>query len=265
MTGLLIQERAVVVPGEALAVGLDYLPGDYTYREGDKIYSKSLGLATVAGRVIRITPLAGPYVPRFGDKIIGQVIDITMSGWRISTGTAYSALLNVKDATRRFVRKTDDLSKMMAIGDAVVVKIVNVTSQRLIDVIMTEPGLHRISGGRIIQMNSQKVPRVIGKQGSMISLIKDKTGCSITVGQNGLVWIKGESGNEQIAEQAIRLIEEKSHLEGLTEQVDAFLTEQMKGRVIPAPEPRVYEERQEEPAFSQEPNGGSRSEEYGGN
>jgi len=246
MTGLLVQERAVVVPGEALADGMDYLPGDYTYRVGDAIYARALGLVSLAGRVLRITPLAGPYVPRFGDKIIGQIIDITMTGWRISTATAYSALLNVKDATTRFVRKTDDLSRMMAIGDMVVVKIVNVTSQRLIDVTMKEPGLHRISGGRIIRMSCQKVPRVIGKQGSMITLIKDKTGCSITVGQNGLVWIRGDADNEHVVEQAIRLIEEKSHMEGLTEQVDAFLTKHAKP-VVHAPESERQFAEQEMP------------------
>ena len=113
MSKLIVNERDIVVPGEVLAEGMDFLPGDNTYREEDKIYAKILGLIGVAGRVIRITPLAGPYVPRVGDKIIGRVIDITMTSWRVDTETAYSALLNVKDATTRFVGKGDDLSKIM--------------------------------------------------------------------------------------------------------------------------------------------------------
>jgi len=152
------------------------------------------------------------------------VIDITMSGWRVETGTAYSSMLNVKDATSRFIRKEEDLSKIISIGDYVVVKITNVTSQRLIDVTMREPGLHSISGGRVIKINSQKVPRVIGKQGSMISLIKEKTGCDVTVGQNGLIWIKGTPEGEYLTEQAIKLIEAKSHLSGLTDRIEKFLS-----------------------------------------
>ena len=74
-----------------------------------------------------------------------------------------------------------------------------------------------------MEINSQKVPRVIGKQGSMISLIKTKTGCEVTVGQNGLVWVKGTPEGELKAEQAIKLVEEKSHLEGLTDRVGKFL------------------------------------------
>jgi exosome complex component RRP4 len=220
---LIVKEKDVVIPGEILAEGMDNLPGDNTYREGEKILSKSLGLVGFSGRVIRITPLAGPYVPRAGDKIIGNVTDITMNGWRIGTNTAYSSMMNVRDASSRFIRKEEDLSKILAIGDSVVVKIVKVTSQNLIDVTMKEPGLHKIEGGRVIRINSQKVPRVIGKQGSMISLIKENTGCEITVGQNGLVWVKGSPEGERKAESAVKMIEEKSHLSGLTEKVKAFL------------------------------------------
>ncbi|MBS3123435.1 RNA-binding protein [Candidatus Woesearchaeota archaeon] len=223
MSQLLVNERDVVIPGETLAEGLDYLPGENAYRENDKIYSKVLGLANVAGRVLKITPLSGPYILKIGDKIIGKVIDITMSGWRVDTNTAYSAILNVKDASSRYIRKEEDLSKIIAIGDYVVVKVVNVTSQNLIDVSMREPGLYKITGGRIVNINSQKVPRVIGKQGSMVTLIKDKTGCEITVGQNGLVWIKGTPEGEFKAEQAVKLVEEKAHLEGLTDRVEKFL------------------------------------------
>ena len=223
MSEILVKERDIVIPGEALAEGLDYLPGDNTYRENNHIYSKVLGLVNISGRVLKITPLAGPYVLKVGDKIIAKVIDITMSGWRVDTNTAYSAMLNVKDASMRFIKKEEDLSKILAIGDHVVVKIINVTSQNLIDVTMKEPGLHKISGGRIVKINSQKVPRVIGKQGSMISLIKTKTACEITVGQNGLVWITGTPEGEFLAEKAIKLVEEKSHLEGLTDKIEKFL------------------------------------------
>jgi len=223
MSKISVEERAVVVPGETLAEGMDFLPGENTYREDEKIYSKMLGLVNISGRVIKITPLSGPYLPKPGDKIIGKVIDITFSGWRVDTDTAYSAMLNVKDATSRFIKKEEDLSKILSIGDYIVVKITNVTSQNLIDLTMKEPGLYKINGGRILSINSQKVPRVIGKQGSMVSQIKEKTGCNITVGQNGLIWIKGTPEGELLAEEAIKIIEIKSHEKGLTEQIEKFL------------------------------------------
>src|SRR3989338_382903 len=165
MSTIVVKEKDIVIPGEVLAEGLDYLPGDNTYREADTIYSKVLGLVSILGRVVKITALAGPYVPKTGDKIIGKVTDITMNGLRVETETAYSAMLNVKDATTRFIRKEENLSELIAICDYIVAKIVQVTSQNLIDLAMREPGLHRITGGRVIKINSQKVPPVIGKQG----------------------------------------------------------------------------------------------------
>src|SRR3989338_7938701 len=109
---LLTEQRNIVIPGEALAEGMDYLPGENTYRQDDKIYAKVLGLVSLAGRVVKLTPLSGPYVPKAGDKIIGRVIDITMTGWRMDTATAYSAMLNMKDASTHFIRNNEDLSKI---------------------------------------------------------------------------------------------------------------------------------------------------------
>ena len=223
MSNILVKAKDIVIPGQVLAEGMDYLPGDNTYRENDSIHANVLGLVTLPGRVIKITPLSGPYVPKVGDKIIGKVVDIAMSGWRLDTNTAYTAMLNVKDASNRFIKNNEDLSKILAIGDFAVVKITKVTSQNLIDLTMREPGLHKVSGGRVMKINSQKVPRVIGRQGSMISLIKQHTGCEITVGQNGRVWVKGDAEGEMKAVAAIKLIEQKSHLEGLTDKVQAFL------------------------------------------
>ena len=63
------------------------------------------------------------------------------------------------------------------------------------------------------------MPRLIGKKGSMINMIKDKTGCKIVVGQNGLVWVKGKQEMEQIVKDTIKLIEKEAHTSGLTDRI----------------------------------------------
>ena len=57
----------------------------------------------------------------------------------------------------------------------------------------------------------------------MITLLKDKTGCQITVGQNGYVWIKGTPQGEFKAEAAINLIAARAHESGLTNKIGTFL------------------------------------------
>ncbi|MBI1935083.1 RNA-binding protein [Candidatus Woesearchaeota archaeon] len=228
MSKIIVSDKSIAVPGETLATGMDILPGAGTYREGEKIVANRLGLAMVDGRTIKLLPLAGRYIPKTGDTIICKVIDVSFSGWRLDTNSAYSAMMSMKDATSEFIQRGANLTQYYDLGDYVVCKIVNVTSQKLIDVSMKGPGLRKLKGGRTIEVDPNKVPRIIGKQGSMVTMIKDATRCSITVGQNGLVWILGDPMSELLAIEAIKKIEKESHLSGLTDKIKEFLEKSIK-------------------------------------
>jgi|SRR3989338_1703337 len=230
MSKIIVNDKSIAVPGETLATGMDILPGAGAYREGDNIVANRLGLAMIDGRTIKLIPLSGRYIPKIGDTIICKVIDVSFSGWRLDTNSAYSAMLSMKDATSEFIARGANLTQYYDVGEFLVCKIVNVTSQKLIDVTMKGPGLRKLKGGRIIEVDSNKVPRIIGKQGSMVMMVKDATKCSITVGQNGLIWILGEPMNELLAIQAIRKIEKESHLSGLTEKIKEFLEKSGKAQ-----------------------------------
>ena len=67
-------KRFVVVPGETIIEGEDYLPGEGTRREGSKIVSSKFGLAEVAGRVIKLIPIFGAFVARRNNVVIGRVL-----------------------------------------------------------------------------------------------------------------------------------------------------------------------------------------------
>lgn len=229
MGKILIENKSVVVPGEELAEGMDYLPTQGTYRDDDKIIASRLGVASVEGRLMKLIPLSGRYLPKRGDTIIGKVIDITLNGWRIDLNSAYSALLGMKDATSEYITRGADLTRYFTFGDYLVTKITNVTSQNLVDVTMKGPGLRKLGEGRIINVAPNKVPRIIGKQGSMVSMIKNATGCRIIVGQNGVVWIQGTPKSEIVAVEAIKKIEQEAHISGLTDRIKAHLEKEMEG------------------------------------
>ncbi len=224
MSELLVKDKDLVVPGEILAKGMDFLPSRGTYRQQENIRAGILGLVSLEGKVLKILPLSGRYIPKKNDVIIGKVIDITLNGWRVDFDSAYTAMLTLKDAISEFIQKGADLTHYFNLGDYIVAKIVNVTSQKLVDLSTKGPGLKKLRGGRIIKVNTHKVPRVIGKQGSMVSMIKKYTGCNIIVGQNGLIWLNSEDPlKEAIAEQAIIMIERESHISGLTDKMKEFL------------------------------------------
>jgi exosome complex component RRP4 len=132
-------------------------------------------------------------------------------------------MLSIVEATSEFIPKGADLTRYLDVGDYIIAKITNVTSQILVDLTMKGPGLKKLPSGRILEVNTNKVPRIIGKQGSMVGMIKQATDCRILVGQNGLIWIQGEPSGELIAVKAIRKIEQESHISGLTDRIKDFL------------------------------------------
>jgi exosome complex component RRP4 len=220
---LKIKNKEIAVPGEVLAEGMGYVPSKGIRRVDDKLIADQLGMISVEGKVIKLIPLTGVYIPRVNDKIICKVIDVLMTGWRLDTRSPYSAVLSMKDATSDFIQRGADLTQFFALGDYVLTKVVNVTSQKLVDVSMKGPGLRKLRGGRIIKVNPHKVPRVIGKEGSMVVMIKQATGCNVLVGQNGLIWIDGTPEAEVVAEKAILKINAEAHLPGLTDRIKEFL------------------------------------------
>ncbi len=229
MSKILVEAKEVVIPGEILAEGMDYLPGKGAFREENKVIASRVGLVYVNGSIINIVPLSGRYIPKKDDTVIGYVRDMTYSSWFVNVGYAYDASLSLKDASSSYIERGASLSDFFAIGDAILTKITNVTKDNNIDLSMVGPGLRKLKGGKIIEITPAKVPRLVGKQGSMISMIKDKTGCSIFAGQNGRVWIKGQSTDaERIATEAVLLVEEKAHIRGLTDYMKKYLEDKCK-------------------------------------
>lgn len=224
MGKILVEEKQIVVPGDVLAEGMDFLPASGAFRENDKVISMQLGMAEVNGRLVRVMPLAGAYVPKVDDVVIGRVTDMSYSNWFIDVGYAMDGVLSVRDGVNEFVERGAEISDYYGIGDIIVTRIINVTKSKMIDLSMKGPGLRKLTGGRLVTVTPARVPRVIGKQGSMVTMIKEYTDCQITVGQNGRIWLSGKSAEgEWLASEAIMLIEKYAHISGLTERVKELL------------------------------------------
>ena len=219
---LLVKERQLVAPGDVMAHGLEYLPGSGSYRKNSEVKSKLLGLVRLKERVVGVVPLSGVYVPKPGDGIIATVSDMQSTFWIFNINSPYDALLQLGEATAEYVdiSKTD-ISVYFDIGDVVYAKILNVSRSKNVTLTMNDYRAKKLIGGRIMKVTPSKVPRIIGKEGSMIELIKKYTGCHIVVGQNGVVWLKGS--NEALAAKAVLMIEHQAHISGLTDRVTAML------------------------------------------
>ena len=218
------EKREIVTPGDLLAEG-DYIAGENTYKEGDKLYATRLGLVDFADKKVIVVALKAFYVPAVGDTVIGKVVEITIAGWLVDIKAAQPAMLRASDVFERSFRpQRNELPSVFDIGDLLIAKIIAYDRTRDPQLTVREPGLGKITRGQIVEITPTKIPRVIGKKGSMINMIKEQTGCHIVLGQNGVILISGKTTeNEQLAMMAIRKIDEESHIGGLTDRINELM------------------------------------------
>jgi exosome complex component RRP4 len=228
------ERKQLVGPGELLAEG-PFFAGENTYRDGTRIFSSRVGLAEVIGNKLIVVPVKGAYIPRLDDIVVGRVTDIGMSGWQVDIDAPYPAMLPAsetplqrgRDAGRR------DLSHIYTVGDLMIAQVIAFDRTR--DPLLTTKGrgLGKVTSGHVARITPAKIPRIIGKKGSMITMLKNETRTDIIPGQNGVILVIGTNPeHESTAVEAIYMIEREAHTSGLTDRVKAMIVERMKGKTV---------------------------------
>jgi exosome complex component RRP4 len=213
----------IVLPGELIDERKGRKLGKGVYEENGKVFAKVLGLPRVGDNELSVIPLSGAYLPNVGDRIVGVVLTVEISGWLIDINSPYKAFLPLAEAVDEFVDTSRvDLSRYFDTGDVIFGRISKVTKSKNVQVSMRDMVSRKLYGGVLIKVSPTKIPRIIGKGGSMIQMIKQNTRCDIYVGQNGVIWIRGD--NKSRAIEAILLVEKESHTSGLTEKIERMLS-----------------------------------------
>lgn len=230
--------RKIVIPGELLTAEKKRLGGHVFIKEG-KIHSDCVGLLNEGPDSIGVIPLEGPYLPQANDIIIGFVLEEKFAGYTLDINSFYSSFLPK--------RELDFFAKS---GDIVSVKIASVNEVNEVEL----TGARLLAGGELTDISPVKIPRLIGKEGSMLNVIKRGTSAVVVAGRNGRIWLKG--GNIKLALETIRLIESEAHKEHLTDRVTKFLEEKTNTKLgaEPARENHSRENNSRESAFREEDN-----------
>jgi len=220
----LIEKRKFVIPGDLLAEG-DYHAGRNTFKDGSKVYASMVGLSNNVGRNVYVVALKGCYVPRGGDVVIGKVVEMRLGSWNVDINSPYNAILFTSEALDRpFNSRREEMTGILDIGDLILAKVISFDRTRGPALTIRESGLGKIVHGSIIRMTPSKIPRLIGRKGSMINLLTRETSCHITVGQNGLILISGKNSElEALTIKVLNMIEEKAHTSGLTNRITDFI------------------------------------------
>jgi len=195
--------KKFIFPGDLIGTGKIQINNVY-YSDGNT-YSSVVGMYDEEEK--RIIVFNGPYEPKVGDVIVGVVEDIRGNGYSLNIGLAVNCFISSRD-----------IRESVNYGDIIVAKISNYDeSDGAIE--LTEHSILR--GGLIINISPFKVPRVIGKKGSMLDQIKNRTNTKIIVGKNGWIWMR--EGNTHLTKGAIFKIEKEAHTSGLTDRIAEYL------------------------------------------
>jgi exosome complex component RRP4 len=216
-------KRRFVIPGEVVARG-SMRAETNVMRVGDNIVSTRVGMAEVAHDAARVVPLSGPYIPRVDDLVVGKIIDYSAFAWEADINSCFFGILPAQSVFGRdYSPAKDSLTDKLAVGDMIAAKVIAFDRTRDPLLSISGPGLGRIPRGQSVKISPAKVPRLIGKKGSMIRTIEQGTNCRMLIGQNGVVIIVGAPTDILRAAKAVQTVEENAHSPELTERIQKEL------------------------------------------
>jgi len=193
------------------------IPGDSlkkkdinSYERENNYYSKYILLVNED----KTTKLFGYYMPEVNDIIIGKVIDVLSNGWLIDINSPYVGKLSLKEVGT-------DPNDLYTYGDYILCQIIKMTKNKLIDLDIKKK--EKLNDGLILKVDPARIPRLIGKNSSMLNLIKEYLKIDIIIGKNGRIYLNGNINDVSKAVDIIRFVINNSYKRGLTEKVKEIL------------------------------------------
>lgn len=198
-------DKKIVLPGERIAEGMVRAPN--TYYDGKSTFAAVIGTMDKEGRYIA---LENPYKAANGDIVVGMVTDVRHAGYEVDMNLPEGGFI-----------PTRNIKISLQLGDFVICRIKSVSEVGDVDL----GEVRRLPSGKVVNFPPAKIPRLIGRQSSMLNLLKEAAGGDIIVGNNGYVWLS-EKSDIPLLLRAIDMIKRNAHKSGLTDSVAAFLKEQ---------------------------------------
>ena len=193
------------------------IPGDNlkkkdinSYERENNYYSKYILLVNED----KTTKLFGYYMPEVNDIVIGKVIDVLSNGWLIDINSPYVGKLSLKEVGA-------DPNDLYTYGDYILCQIIKMTKNKLIDLDIKKK--EKLNDGLILKVDPARIPRLIGKNSSMLNLIKEYLKIDIIIGKNGRIYLNGNINDVSKAVDIIRFVINNSYKRGLTEKVKEIL------------------------------------------
>ena len=211
--------RKLVLPGDHMETKSK--PGRGIFRKDGRIHASVVGHSSDKSGYINVNGIKGRYNPKTGGKIVAVCAETGPSIWRMDIGASFNSTLHHSESGWKV--PFGDTARFLSIGDAVWAEIFMVDAAGSHQISLKKDDCRKLYSGTIVKINPTNVPRVIGKQGSMITTIREKTQTRIQIGQNGYIWIDGKGDDISLAQKAVEMINEESTSKGLTKKIEKLL------------------------------------------
>ena len=220
----LAYKKRFVLPGDFITTAPLQLR-DNVVLVGKRIISTAIGLTDVSDDSVRVISLIGVYIPKVDDLVIGTIQYIFGNSWFADINSCYQGMLLGQDVFGRgSYPTTSEMKVRLDKGDIIYARIANSDRQREPLISIADRNLGKIDSGELVKISPTKIPRLIGKHGSMIQTIEASTNATITVGQNGLIVVSCDETHGLLkALAAIRMVDEQAHIVDLTDKVKKML------------------------------------------
>jgi exosome complex component RRP4 len=217
-------KRRYVIPGDVITTG-PYRPEQNVILEDKKIIATTVGISEIYDDTVKVIPLTGMYIPKSQDLVIGKIVSHSSLSWEADINSCYVGMLPASDVFgRNFQPDTEELTSKLKKGDLIAARIVNFDRSRDPLITIADRDLGKIESGELVKIAPSKVPRLIGKHGTMIQIIEMATNATITIGQNGWIVVDCENPDGLLkAKKAIQMVDEQAHMANLTDKVKEML------------------------------------------
>ena len=163
--------RKLVLPGDLIETKSK--PGKGIFRSEGRVHSSVVGYSSDKSGYINVNAITGRYNPKVGDKIIAVCAETGPSIWRMNIGSSFNSTLHHSESGWKV--PFGDTARFLSIGDAIWAEVSMVDASGSHQISLKKDDCRKLYSGNIVKINPTNVPRIIGKQGSMISLIRDNT------------------------------------------------------------------------------------------
>ena len=211
--------RSLVLPGDILETKSK--PGWGIFRSEGIVHSSVLGYSSDRSGYVNVNPITGRYNPKVGDKIVAICVETGPSVWRMDIGASFNSTLHHSESGWKV--PFGDTERFLSIGDGIWAEVFMVDAAGSHQISLKKDDCRKLYSGTVVKLDPTNVPRVIGKQGSMITTIREKTQTRIQIGQNGYIWIDGKGEDIALAQKAVEMINRESTSKGLTKKIEKLL------------------------------------------